>query len=385
MTAIMVVTLLSSGCNGNTSISGPERVLLFQGGDGGSEYYRIPALITAADGSLIAVADKRWSSLGDLPSHIDVVARRSEDNGKSWSEPVTIAGEGCDRGYGDAALVMDRRSGDLLCIMAHGNGFWQSDYDDYLRIVVSRSSDNGKSWSSPVDITSQLYGPECRDSVRKRWYGAFASSGRALQLRDGRIMFVMTVRTTPEWGAPSSDYVCYSDDGGFTWNVSSGPGDDNGDEAKVVELDNGDILMSIRNRAQGKRKFSLSKDRGLSWSEPFYQEDLDEPACNGDMIAYTERKSEDGNTILLHTLPHDPGTRRNVTLFASMDQGKSWPVRRTLWESYSAYSSLTVLQDGTIGVLLEEGKWDSGIPGEDGFRIWFVRLPYEWLLDSQNK
>lgn len=361
------------------SLPQPEQVLLFEGGDAGSRYYRIPALITAADGSLVAVADKRWERLNDLPSHIDVVARRSEDNGKTWSSPITVVGEGTDVGYGDAAIVLDRNSGHLLCIMASGNGLWQSNANDYQHINVCKSTDHGKTWSAPRDITSQIYGSLCSDSIRSKWYGAFAASGRALQLRDGRIMFVMAVRTTSEWGGPLSNYACYSDDGGETWQVSSNPGDTNGDEAKVVELANGDLLMSIRNRDKGCRKFSRSTDRGVTWSAPTLQPDLQEPACNGDIIRYAAVADGDERNILLHSLPADSLIRRNVSVSVSYDEGETWPVRRTFWEGLSAYSSLTVLPDGTIGMLIEDGKWDANLPGEDGFKIWFVRFSLDWL------
>lgn len=382
LSALIVCGGLTTGCASKkqaVSIPQPEKVLLFKGGDAGSRFYRIPALVTAADGSLVAVVDKRWERMNDLPSHIDVVARRSEDNGRTWSEPILIAGKDTEAGYGDATIVLDRKSGHLLCLMASGNGLWQSNYEDYQHINVCKSTDNGKTWTEPRDITSQIYGPSCSDPVRKKWYGGFAASGRATQLRDGRIMFVMAMRTTPEWGGRLSNYAIYSDDGGETWSVSKNPGDTNGDEAKVVELENGDILMSIRNRDKGRRKFSRSTDRGETWSEPVIQPDLIEPACNGDIIRYSSKTDGDKRNILLHSLPADSLVRRNVSVSVSYDEGETWPVRRTLMESLSAYSSLTVLPDGTIGMLIEDGKWDANLPGEDDFKIWFYRFSLDWL------
>lgn len=364
-----------AGCQGDkvpTNVF--ERTLVFKQGDAGSKFYRIPAVTTAADGSIVVVADKRITCLWDLPNDIDVVCRRSEDMGRTWSETVTIAGEGTTSGYGDPALVLDRKSGNLLCLMASGNGLWQSNAENPARLMMAVSKDNGQSWSAPREITPQIYGPDCQDSIRSKWYGAFISSGNALQLKDGRIMAVMPTRTTSEWGGPLSCYVIYSDDGGETWNVSQNPGDSNGDESKLVELQNGDILMSIRNRAHGKRKFSLSHDRGVTWSEPFFQDDIIEPACNGDMIRYRHGKQ----SYLLHSIPYHTENRENIHILASYDEGKTWPVKRSIVPGEAAYSSLTVLSDGTIGCFVEEGGNDGG------FELHFIRFSPDWLKGGEE-
>lgn len=343
---------------------------LFKPGDAGSKFYRIPALLTAADGSIIAAADKRINCLWDLPNDIDVVCRRSTDMGATWSDAVTIAGEDTTTGYGDPALVLDRRTGRILCFMVSGAGFWQSCAENYQRLMLSVSDDNGQSWSKPRDITPQIYGPACTDTVRSKWLGAFFSSGTALQLADGRIMIVIPTRLTPERGGKISCYAVYSDDGGDTWSVSENPGDYAGDEAKVVELESGDVLMSIRNPKKGQRRFSISHDRGMTWGETYFQPDIIEPACNGDIIRYRHGS----RSFLLHSVPFDDKERRNVSVLASFDEGKTWPVRRTLVEGGSSYSSLAVLPDGTIGCFVEEGDF------KQGFVLNFIRFSPDWLL-----
>lgn len=351
-----------------------ERSLVFKQGDEGSKFYRIPAILTAADGSIVAVADKRINNLNDLPNDIDVVCRRSEDLGRTWSATVTIAGADTVIGYGDPALVLNKRNGNILCFMVSGSGFWQSNSENYAHLMLSISKDNGKSWSNPRDLTPQIYGPDCQDTIRNKWYGTFISSGNALQLKDGRIMAVMPTRTTAEWGGRISCYVIYSDDDGETWKVSQNPGDTNGDEAKLVELNNGDLLMSIRNRAQGKRRFSISHDRGVTWSEPFFQNDIIEPACNGDIIRYCYNQKN----YLLHSIPFHPSDRRNITILASYDEGVTWPVKRTLVPGEAAYSSLTVLKDGTIGCFVEEGNYP------EGFQLNFIRFSPDWLENADT-
>lgn len=145
-----------------------KRKLLFAPGDAGSKNYRIPAIITAADGSLVVATDKRKNNQGDLPEDIDVVIRRSEDGGITWSEPQTIAeGTGARRGFGDAGLVHTTEENGLLCIFVGGEGiFNNSSPSNPTRTYVCKSTDNGKTWSAPRDITEQLYGTACTVTER---------------------------------------------------------------------------------------------------------------------------------------------------------------------------------------------------------------------------
>lgn len=102
---------------------------LFAPGDYGSSNWRIPAILCLDDGTLLIANDKRKYNESDLPQDIDVVSRRSTDNGRTWSEPVTIAqGSGVGHGYGDPGLVQCA-NGDIICTFAGGNGFWQSTVD----------------------------------------------------------------------------------------------------------------------------------------------------------------------------------------------------------------------------------------------------------------
>lgn len=351
----------------------PERVLLFDNNDEGSKFYRIPAIATAKDGTLIAIADKRWDSNMDLPNSIDVVVRRSSDNGKTWTPATVIAGADTKVGHGDPAVVVDRKTGDIICIMTAGNGLGASTRDNFAHIMTSRSKDGGKTWSEPEDITKQLYG--FPGAPLQHVITGFASSGHALQLKNGRIMFVLVARPEANvWRL--ENWAVYSDDGGKTWKVSDSAADLYGDEAKVVELPNGDVLMSIRNRDKGPRKFAISHDKGKTWGELRTQPDVIEPACNGDIISYKYK----GKNVLIHTIPYDAKGRKNVSLLASFDNGKTWPVRRTLVPEGSAYSSITVLKDGSFGVFTEE---DSPNP-EGGYQLWFYRVTPEWLFGSTN-
>lgn len=356
----------------------PERTVLFNMGDYDSQYWRIPALVTAADNSLVAVVDKRGSSLGDLPNMISIMSRRSTDNGKNWSEPVVVAQGGNGKTYGDPAVVLDKKTGNLICMFVGDQGLWNATPYNRQGIYVSKSTDNGVSWSEPVAITDQVY------ANHSSWYAGFAGSGHGLCLKDGRLMFVLAIRATSATEVPLHNYAIYSDDGGDNWTLSTNAATTAGDEAKVVELENGDILMSIRNPSKGNRIFCKSTDRGQTWGKAYFETELKDPACNGDIIRYSYSTDEgsEGKSRLLHSLPESTTTRENVTIYLSEDDGETWPIKKRLVDGYSAYSSLTVLSDGTIGALVEEGKWDSNLPGEDGFQLVFYRFTMDWLTSD---
>ena len=358
--AAAALTMVTSACS--KAVSTPEIVSqtpVFSKGDYDSKFYRIPALSVAGDGTIIALADKRIDNNADLPGRIDVVCRTSNDGGSTWTPYTDVAVHDDNGGYGDPALVIDRNSGDAICVATHGQGLWQATGvdGDHARIVTMRSSDSGKSWSAPVDITDQIFSNDST-GVKAQGITAFASSGRMLQTKDGRIMFVLVVRQpTVDDYVPLYAYVVYSDDGGKSWSAVPTPANTDADESKIAELPDGTLLMSIRNRHKGARKFSRSTDGGYTWSEAVITETLPEPACNGDMIAAT---NPDGKPVLYHTVPADPEERTNVTLSKSYDEGLTWQPVITLCPTGSCYSSITMLPDGSMGCLTEENAPDGG-------------------------
>jgi sialidase-1 len=374
----LLLFLMCISASWTWALDAPERTVLFNMGDYDSQYWRIPALVTAADNSLVAVVDKRGSSLGDLPNTISIMSRRSTDNGKNWSEPVVVAQGGNGKTYGDPAVVLDKKTGNLICMFVGDQGLWNATPYNRQGIYVSKSTDNGVSWSEPVAITDQVY------ANHSSWYAGFAGSGHGLCLKDGRLMFVLAIRATSATGVPLHNYAIYSDDGGDNWTLSTNAATTAGGEAKVVELENGDILMSIRNPSKGNRIFCKSTDRGQTWGKAYFETELKDPACNGDIIRYSYSTDEgsEGKSRLLHSLPESTTTRENVTIYLSEDDGETWPIKKRLVDGYSAYSSLTVLSDGTIGALVEEGKWDSNLPGEDGFQLVFYRFTMDWLTSD---
>ena len=342
--------------------------LLFTPGDAGSLNYRIPAIITAADGSLVTVTDKRWNHAGDLAAKIDPVVRRSTDKGKTWSAPLTIANFGGPNGAGDAALVMDKSTGDLICIVSAEKGFFTSTNAAPAKILIIRSTDNGISWGTPLDVTSQIYGPN------PNWKGLFIASGRAHQLRDGKIVAAIAVREDVDGKEHINNYMITSADHGVSWTASTARAELDGDESKVVELNNGNIMMSIRNK--GPRRFNVSTDKGLTWGTAYNQADITDPNCDGDFIRYTSTLDGYNKDRLLHSVPF-AGNRTNVSVLMSTDEGATWPVRKTIFAGASAYSSLTVLPDGTIGIYYENGE-------NSTYQMYFVRFSLDWLTNGAD-
>ncbi|MCM1067807.1 MAG: glycoside hydrolase [Muribaculaceae bacterium] len=342
------------------------RAMLFSGGDGVSKFYRIPALATLRDGTLVAVADRRLDSNEDLPGRIDVVCRTSADGGRSWSDAVDVVVNDEGGGYGDPALGIDSISGDLVCVMTHGNGLWQSVPGDHAYINVCRSSDGGRTWSKPVDITPGLFS-QTEGAAPATAITAFASSGRILTCADGTMWFVLVTRPNMNEIVELACYPCRSTDGGHTWEAMPVAVDTYGDEAKMLELPGGELLMSIRNRDKGMRKFARSSDGGRTWTAPEPSGTLHDPAINGDIIALPSGR-------LIHSLCYSKNRRTNVSLFYSDNLGDTWQRFMEICPSGSAYSALTLLPDNRLGVLTEENS------SLGGFRLWYTRINLDKLF-----
>ena len=349
--------------------------LLLQPGDYNSTNYRIPAVITAKDGSIVAATDKRKYNEGDLPQDIDIVCNRSTDGGHTWSEPYTIAlGTGVNHGFGDCALAWSNDDNGLIAGFVGGPGLWNSTPSNPIRTYISRSYDNGQTWTEREDITDFIFGDNCIVPEQRTWRASFFGSGNGLRTSTGRIMFVAAIRETT--AQVLYNHAVYSDDNGQTWHVS-GRASSSGDEAKVTELVDGRILMSIRHA--GNRWYNISEDGGETWqptTSTWY--DIIAPACNGDMIRYTSENQGYNKNRLLHSVPYG-SNREKVTVYVSYDEGETWPVSKCIVPYSSAYSSLCILPDGTIGLYVEEAY-----AGASGYSTVFYNFSLEWLTDGED-
>ena len=349
--------------------------LIYQPGDYNSANYRIPAVITAKDGSIVAVTDKRKYNEGDLPEDIDIVCNRSTDGGHTWSEPYTIAlGTGVNHGFGDCALAWSNDDNGLIAGFVGGPGLWYSTPSNPIRTYICKSYDNGQTWTEPEDITRFIFGDDCIYEEQRTWRASFFGSGNGLRTSTGRIMFVAAIRETTAQSL--NNHAVYSDDNGLTWHVS-GRASTSGDEAKVTELADGRILMSIRHG--GNRWYNISEDGGETWqptTSTWY--DITAPACNGDMIRFTSLNQGHDKNRLLHSVPYG-NSRTDVTVYVSYDEGETWPVKKCIVPYSSAYSSLCILPDGTIGLYVEEAY-----AGASGYSTVFYNFSLNWLTDGND-
>ena len=345
---------------------------LYRPGDYGSTNWRIPAICCLNDGTLLAVCDKRKYNESDLPEDIDIVMRRSTDNGRTWSEPLTIAeGTGRKQGFGDVALV-ECENGDVVCVFVGGNGLFASSQADPIRSYVCRSSDKGLSWSEPEDITFQLWGDQATRPMCRNYRASFFGSGNGLRLtrgeHAGRIMFAAAmVRKNSN---VADNFVVYSDDNGMTWKVSQ-RAYEGGDEAKLMELVDGRVLISVRQT--GARGYNYSSNGGLAWGTQGRWECMKSNACNGDMLRLAATDRGDSCNILLHSIPNSM-ERRDVSIFVSYDEGLTWQDPVLLFDGPSVYSSMTLLKNGSVGVLLEENP-------NGACELWYQNWPREMIVN----
>ncbi len=345
----------------------PEPNDIFIGGTEGVHEFRIPAMITLSSGTVIAACDARVDRKGDVPNNIDQMIRRSTDNGKTWEKISTAVDFANQEGAGDPSLIQDSETGRLFLFYTYCPG--RNDVPEggnavqrHLSLQYVFSDNEGITWSIPLVVEHGL--------KKDGWHSMWPGPGRGTVLSNGRLILPITVFDLEHFYS----YYLYSDDHGNSWDISGNIGTDI-NEPTLVEIDENTLLVNARNRNRnGTRAIVTSGDKGKTWSEIMYHEDLPDPTCQGSCIRIKDAK---GKNILLFSNAADPKKRQNMTVTISYDNGKSWPVKRTVYEGPSAYSCLTILPDGEIGLLYENGIES---PYE---KISFVKFPLEWILNKK--
>ncbi len=338
---------------------------VFVSGKDGYHTYRIPAVETAPDGSVLAFAEARKYNAADPGfgrQEIDLVFKRSTDQGASWSAMTVLEHAGEFWSAANPATLVDRSNGRLWVFYLRAKPGKSTETSrpgtDEMQTLARWSADNGQKWSEPLDLTAIA-----RDLKDPAWRASVPGPGGAIQARSGRLL-------VPMWKTPFANFVIYSEDHGQSWKRSRlAPNKGGGDEDQLVELTDGRILMDSRQETGPRRWFCESADGGITWGEPRPGIPVTPVMCA--IERYAKQQGGDLDRILW-TGP--PGReRRRLVLRISEDEGKTFPIEKLISDDYAAYSDLTVLKDGRVGVL-----WERGI--ESGYQfISFTRLDRSWV------
>ncbi len=326
----------------------------------GVSCFRIPAIVTAPNGDLIAAIDERVPSCGDLKwsKDINIVIRRSRDNGQTWSDIETVADFPYGKSASDPSMIVDKITEEIFLFYNYMDLDTEKDIY-YLHVV--KSADNGKSWCKPEDITAQITKPEWHEDFK------FITSGRGIQTSTGKLLHCMV-------NLNSGMHLFASDNHGKSWYLIDTPVKP-ANESKVVELVDGSWMVNARINGKGLRSVHISMDKGKTW-ESKLDSNLIDPGCNGSIIRYTSIKDGYKKNRLLFSNAKMKKGRKNMTVRISYDEGKSWSEGKIIYTGKSAYSSLTILKNGDIGLFFEK----------DGYKENpFVSFTLEWLTDGKDK
>ena len=370
-----------------------------------NDYYRIPALAETKSGSLLAVADLRYNHAADVgrynswgsPSdsgeihRIDLVMKESDNNGIGWSSPdrkLTNAPEPPEYGCGDAAIVADRDSNEVLIIHVQGNVRYQKGKQS---VMALKSTDGGKTFTS-ADITDKIYG------MNSAWQRMFVTSGKIHQSRFIKVDKYYRIYAAPLIG-DFGNTVIYSDDFGDTWKVLGGNANEKpvptGDEAKVEELPDGRVIISSR---CGKGRYIniftyTNKNTGEgNWQSSNKWLNLGNDSgsgTNGEVLIIKARTAVDKTPVYLalQSIPKTSGRNdvtiywRTITADVSLDEftkGSEWQ-QYQIHTGTSAYSTMIQQKDGRIGFLYEYNA--QGSPA--GFDIKYKSLTIQKITGNQ--
>ncbi|MGK0184895.1 MAG: sialidase-1 [Verrucomicrobiales bacterium] len=346
-------------------------------GEDDTHTYRIPGVATTNKGTLIAVYDNRYQGGGDLPGDIDVGMSRSTDGGRSWEPMRVIADMGADPnfsydGIGDPAVLVDKATGTIwvAATWSHGERSWRGSGpgmtpDETGQLMLTKSDDDGLTWSKPINITEQVKDPE--------WRFVLQGPGAGIAMKDGTLVFAAQFRgadAAPVNGRPSSTII-YSKDHGNSWSIGTGVKIAT-TEAQVAELPNGTLMINCRDDRGGSRAIYTTADLGNSWvPHPTTRSALPEPVCMASLL-HIDHPAH--GTLLLFSNPATDEGRFNMTLKVSKDEGMTWPGElHTLYDSRASagYSCLTQIDDDHVGVVYEGNR-----------ELYFLRFIIDELLSN---
>ncbi|WP_346237065.1 sialidase family protein [Niabella insulamsoli] len=367
-------------CCSYAGIDKPKKVhtsVLWEQGKGKYNNYRIPAMVVTKKGTVLAFCEAREA--GDT-GDIDLLVKRSSDNGKTWSGEKVVWDDGQNT-CGNPCPVVDMETGRIWLVTSWNNG-----KDGETAIInktsisprlpfVCYSDDDGLTWSNPVSMGA---------SARDESWGWYATGpGIGIQIKTGAYKGRLVIPANHSYDDPEGKvrkgpygygaHVLYSDDKGQTWKRSEAikPGCN---ESQVTELGDGTLMMNMRSyNGKSSRAISLSKDGGATWSPVSHDYQLTESICQASILNFGGLKQKPMHVFLN---PAVAVGRTHMTLQASFDNCESWSNSKLIYEGPCGYSSLTRLPNGNLGLFIEAGI------NKSYEKMVFISMPPEKLFES---
>ena len=352
-----------------------EKVPVFVSGTEGHKSYRIPAIVGLPNGDLLAFCEGRVHGAGDF-GDINIVMKHSSDKGKTWTPLQTIV-DADSLQAGNPAPVVDLTDpaypkGRIFLFYNTGNNQEGEVRKGHgLREVwYKTSTDNGQTWSEPVNITTQVHHPKqpqtnAAYNFNEDWRSYANTPGHAMQFEEGKYKGRIFVAANHSAGDPQkgfTDYAAhgfYTDDHGKTFHLSATVAMPGSNESMAAELSNSKLMMNSRNQKGDIRAriVSISSDGGAIWDTTYFDQTLIDPVNQGSILTVGHKN---GKNIIAFCNAADTKRRDNLTLRISYDDGKTWKKSFVIDKSpndkgdYTAYSDLVKLSKNKIGILYEK-------------------------------
>ena len=357
--------------SGRADDPGFERHTAFRGGEDGYHTYRLPVMVTTDKDTLLVFCDGRKDHAGDLGTTIEPVVRRSADGGKTW-EPMQVlhhAPKGKRAKIGNGTAVFDAKTKKVHFVYCY----------DLKRAFVVTSSDDGKTFSKPRKIT------EAFREFPRPWEYFATGHVHGIQAKSGRLIFPIWLSNVPRHTEGKLKDkrifqvgIIYSDDGGETFHAGGLVSTDEFralNESVLYEASDGSLRFNHRGAGKGARAVSQSDDGGMTWSKPRLDKQLLCPTCQATALAI---RGEDGTDRVFFFNPASKKARERMTVRMSLDNGKTWPVKKFVDAGKGGYSDMAADSKGNLYVVYESGnkRYADHIP--------VVKFNLAWLLEEEN-